>query len=436
MNLDVVPGIAPDLRPLVPLDGGRFADERSERSVPRRHQPQHRFAEADPAPGAGGHPRNEKRMLQEAWTRCSTTAAAPRRFRGAAKRLEVAVRHAQGKQGRFRSEPARQARGLFGTVGDRGGPGAAAAPVRGSPRRWRSSCSSPSSSTSWWRGIAETASGGEDRRKESPEVRDSGEIIQDHPVLLNRAPTLHRLHPQALSRCSWKARRSGFIRSSARVQRGLRRDQMPCTCRSRSNQTRRGVLMISSHPPTTCSSPRTVARGEPRRTWCWACYFLTKEQPTSRQADVKRRRPTWAHSPSSTWGSRPKRLAYHRPVHFWEETRWVYTTAGRVIFHSILPDGIRREGFLNQVMRKRDLSELVFQQLPAGGAPEHGAVPRQSEGVSASATPPWVACRSGSRTWRSRPRRRACCMMPRDGRAVPAGVRHRPRSRSASATTR
>jgi len=84
MILDVVPVIPPDLRPLVPLDGGRVRDERPERPVPPRHQPQQPAAEADPAPGAEVILRNEKRMLQEAVTRCSTTAVAPRRSAGAA----------------------------------------------------------------------------------------------------------------------------------------------------------------------------------------------------------------------------------------------------------------------------------------------------------------------------------------------------------------
>src|SRR5207244_3656816 len=65
-----------------------------------------------------------------------------------------------------------------------------------------------------------------------------------------------------------------------------------------------------------------------------------------------------------------KRLAYHSPVHHWSEPpgEWVYTTAGRVIFNSILPEGLRREqGYQNQVMRKKDLSELVFESYRRAG---------------------------------------------------------------------
>src|SRR5581483_3085564 len=64
-----------------------------------------------------------------------------------------------------------------------------------------------------------------------------------------------------------------------------------------------------------------------------------------------------------------KRAAYHAPLYFWHEPpgEWVYTTAGRVIFNSILPGVLRAEGFRNQVMRKKDLSELVFESYRRAG---------------------------------------------------------------------
>jgi DNA-directed RNA polymerase subunit beta' len=66
-------------------------------------------------------------------------------------------------------------------------------------------------------------------------------------------------------------------------------------------------------------------------------------------------------------GLATKRLAYHSPVFFSDASGWIYTTAGRVIFNSILPEGIRQEGFRNSVMRKRDLSELVFESYRRAG---------------------------------------------------------------------
>src|SRR2546422_11447519 len=77
-------------------------------------------------------------------------------------------------------------------------------------------------------------------------------------------------------------------------------------------------------------------------------------------------------------GLATKRLAYHSPVHHWSQPpgEWVYTTAGRVIFNSILPEGLRREqGYQNQVLRKKDLSELVFESYRRARPASTGPVP-------------------------------------------------------------
>src|SRR2546425_12035455 len=118
------------------------------------------------------------------------------------------------------------------------------------------------------------------------------------------------------------------------------------------------------------------------------CYFLTKEPADFEQAEVKAKAAHVGSLAELDMGLATKRLAYHSPVHFWEETRWVYTTAGRVIFHSILPEGIRREGFLNQVMRKRDLSELVFNSYRRAGVPSTGPVLPQLKEVGLPPPPP------------------------------------------------
>src|SRR3989442_16020468 len=74
-------------------------------------------------------------------------------------------------------------------------------------------------------------------------------------------------------------------------------------------------------------------------------------------------------------GLATKQLAYHSPLHHWSEPpgEWIYTTVGRGIFNSILPEGLRREqGFQNQVMRKKDLSELVFESYRRAGVGSTG----------------------------------------------------------------
>src|SRR6266849_3541257 len=125
------------------------------------------------------------------------------------------------------------------------------------------------------------------------------------------------------------------------------------------------LLMISSNNVLKPSDGRPVA--EPSQDMVLGCYFLTKEPADFEQAEVKEKAGRVGSLAELDMGLATKRLAYHSPVYYWDDTGWVYTTAGRVIFHSILPEGIRREGFLNQVMRKRDLSELVFNSYRRAG---------------------------------------------------------------------
>ena len=104
MILEVIPVLPPDLRPLVPLDGGRFATSRSERPLPPRHQPQ----QPPEAPAWSSTRRRSSSATRSACcrrrsTRCSTTAAAarpsPARTSARSSRSRDMLK---GKQGRFR----------------------------------------------------------------------------------------------------------------------------------------------------------------------------------------------------------------------------------------------------------------------------------------------------------------------------------------------
>ena len=131
MILDVIPVIPPDLRPLVPLDGGRFATSRPERPVSPGDQPEQPAHQADPAQGAGGHPPEREADAPGGGRRAvrqrPPLQGHPRPRQAPA---QEPLRHAQGQAGPVPPEPARQARGLLRPLGHRGGPGAPAAPVR------------------------------------------------------------------------------------------------------------------------------------------------------------------------------------------------------------------------------------------------------------------------------------------------------------------
>ena len=200
MILDVVPVIPPELRPLVPLDGGRFATSDLNdlyRRVINRNNRLKRLIELR-APDI--IVRNEKRMLQESVDALFDNG---RRGRGHHRRqqaaAEVAVDMLKGKQGRFRQN-------LLGKRVDYSGRSVIVVGPElklhqcGLPKKMALELFKPFIySKLELYGMASTIKAAKRMvEKERPEVWDIlEEVIREHPVLLNRAPTLHRLGIQA-----------------------------------------------------------------------------------------------------------------------------------------------------------------------------------------------------------------------------------------------
>src|SRR5712692_10277526 len=200
MILDVVPVIPPDLRPLVPLDGGRFAtsdlNDLYRRVINRNNRLQKLILHRAPEVIL----RNEKRMLQEAVDALFDNGRRSKAIRGRGKRpLKSLSDMLKGKQGRFRQN-------LLGKRVDYSGRSV----IVVGPELRLHQCGLPKAMAVELfkpfiihklveKGIAETVKRAKKIvEKESPEVYEIlEEIIQDHPVLLNRAPTLHRLGIQA-----------------------------------------------------------------------------------------------------------------------------------------------------------------------------------------------------------------------------------------------
>ena len=131
MILDVIPVLPPELRPLVPLDGGRFATSDLNDLYRRVINRNNRLKKLMELHAPDVIVRNEKRMLQEAVDALFDNGRRGRVLRGTNNRpLKSLVRHAQGQAGPLPPEPARQARGLFGPLGDRRRPGTETASVR------------------------------------------------------------------------------------------------------------------------------------------------------------------------------------------------------------------------------------------------------------------------------------------------------------------
>src|SRR2546422_10474188 len=374
MILDVVPVIPPDLRPLVPLDGGRFATSDLNglyrRVINRNNRLQKLILHRAPEVIL----RNQKRLLQEAVDALFDNGRRSKAIRGRGKRpLKSLSDMLKGKQGRFRQN-------LLGKRVDYSGRSV----IVVGPELRLHQCGLPKAMAVELfkpfiihklveKGIAETVKRAKKIvEKESPEVYEIlEEIIEDHPVLLNRAPTLHRLGIQAFEPVlvEGKAIRIHPLVCAA-FNADFDGDQMAVHVPlSFESQLEARVLMISSNNVLKPSDGRPVA--EPSQDMVLGCYFLTKEP-----VDMEPRLPA-APRPGSLaeieMGLESKRFTYHSPVHFWHaapgaKPAWIPTTVGRVIFNSILPDVLQVEqGFQNKVMRKKDLSELVFESYRHAG---------------------------------------------------------------------
>ena len=243
MILDVVPVIPPDLRPLVPLDGGRFAtsdlNDLYRRVINRNNRLQKLIQHRAPEVIL----RNEKRMLQEAVDALFDNGRRSKAIRGRGKRpLKSLSDMLKGKQGRFRQN-------LLGKRVDYSGRSV----IVVGPELRLHQCGLPKAMAVELfkpfiihklveKGIAETVKRAKKIvERESPEVYEIlEEIIQDHPVLLNRAPTLHRLGIQAFEPVLVRGRRSASTRWCAPLSTPTSTaTRWRCTCRCRSRRSSR-----------------------------------------------------------------------------------------------------------------------------------------------------------------------------------------------------
>jgi DNA-directed RNA polymerase subunit beta' len=369
MILDVVPVIPPDLRPLVPLDGGRFAtsdlNDLYRRVINRNNRLQKLIQHRAPEVIL----RNEKRMLQEAVDALFDNGRRSKAIRGRGKRpLKSLSDMLKGKQGRFRQN-------LLGKRVDYSGRSV----IVVGPELRLHQCGLPKAMAVELfkpfiihklveKGIAETVKRAKKIvEKESPEVYEIlEEIIQDHPVLLNRAPTLHRLGIQAFEPVlvEGKAIRIHPLVCAA-FNADFDGDQMAVHVPlSFEAQLECRLLMLSSNNILKPSDGRPVA--EPSQDMVLGSYFLTKSPADF--AEAVKQAPRFGDLAEVETAVLHKRVAFHSPINFRAvdgqgRARWVETTVGRVMFNAILPAGLRwrDDGATNTngVMKKRNLSDLV-----------------------------------------------------------------------------
>ena len=391
--MEAVPVIPPDLRPLVPLDGGRFATSDLNDLYRRVINRNNRLKKLIDMRAPEVILRNEKRMLQEAVDALFDNGRRSKAIRGRGKRpLKSLSDMLKGKQGRFRQN-------LLGKRVDYSGRSV----IVVGPELKLHQCGLPKAMAVELfkpfiihelekRGEAETVKRAKKIvERDDPKVYEVLEdIIKDHPVLLNRAPTLHRLGIQAFEPVlvEGKAIRIHPLVCSA-FNADFDGDQMAVHVPlSFEAQLEARVLMLSSNNILLPSNGRPVAA--PTQDMVIGSYYLTK--PRTAMADLERvandRRVPKAQRTRaiasldelfedaprfSTFGEVEIALAtesetFHDLCYFWVPEdgpeagggpgSWVHTTLGRVLFNSIVPNEL---GFLNRTFGKKELGDLIFE---------------------------------------------------------------------------
>ena len=356
MILEVIPVLPPELRPLVPLDGGRFATSDLNDLYRRVINRNNRLLRLQELRAPDIIIRNEKRMLQEAVDALFDNGRRGRLLRGPNKRpLKSLSDMLKGKQGRFRQN-------LLGKRVDYSGRSV----IVIGPELKFNQCGLPKKMALELfkpfifnrleeKGLVATIKAAKKMvEEERPEVWDVlEEVVQNHPVILNRAPTLHRLGMQAFMPVlvEGKAIRVHPLVCAA-FNADFDGDQMavhvPLSVEA-VEETR--VLMLSAN--NILSPANGMPLAVPSQDIILGCYYLTKPRGGSKGeghvfGDVGEARIAYDQGEVG--------LQTRIRIRLGDEL--VETTVGRVLLYEILPEGVPFAA-ANCVMDKRALTRLV-----------------------------------------------------------------------------
>jgi DNA-directed RNA polymerase subunit beta' len=371
MILDVVPVIPPELRPLVPLDGGRFATSDLNdlyRRVINRNNRLKRLIELR-APDI--IVRNEKRMLQESVDALFDNGRRGRAITGANKRpLKSLSDMLKGKQGRFRQN-------LLGKRVDYSGRSVIVVGPElklhqcGLPKKMALELFKPFIYSKLEKyGHATTIKAAKRMvEKERPEVWDIlEEVIREHPVMLNRAPTLHRLGIQAFEPVliEGKAIQLHPLVCTA-FNADFDGDQMAVHVPlSLEAQLEARVLMMSTNNILSPANGKPII--VPSQDIVLGIYYLSLETPEFREADDAK-----AHA-FATIGEIEHALyagviKLHDKIRARFETKdadgakvvqKVITTAGRMLIAQVLPKSpLIPFSLINRTLTKKNVSDVI-----------------------------------------------------------------------------
>ncbi|MDC1262015.1 DNA-directed RNA polymerase subunit beta' [Polaribacter sp.] len=381
MIMKVVPVIPPELRPLVPLDGGRFATSDLNdlyRRVIIRNNRLKRLVEIK-APEV--ILRNEKRMLQESvdslFDNTRKSSAVKTESNRPLKSLSDSLK---GKQGRFRQN----------LLGKRVDYSARSVIVVG-PELRLSECGIPKDMAAELykpfvirklieRGIVKTVKSAKkiiDRKE--PVVWDILEnVIKGHPVLLNRAPTLHRLGIQAFQPklIEGKAIQLHPLSCSA-FNADFDGDQMAVHLPLGPEAILEAqILMLASHNILNPANgaPVTV----PSQDMVLGLYYMTKERVSTPEVPIKGEGLTFYSPEEVTIAFNEEMVDLNAGIKVRTQdvdengaqvTKIIATTVGRVLFNEVVPPAA---GYINEVLTKKNLRGIIGAVLKATDIPTTG----------------------------------------------------------------
>ncbi|MGH9776578.1 MAG: DNA-directed RNA polymerase subunit beta' [Candidatus Acidiferrales bacterium] len=378
MILDVLPVLPPELRPLVPLDGGRFATSDLNDLYRRVINRNNRLKKLMELHAPDVIVRNEKRMLQEAVDALFDNGRRGRVLRGTNNRpLKSLSDTLKGKQGRFRQN-------LLGKRVDYSGRSV----IVVGPELKLHQCGLPKKMALelfkpfiYHRLEAAGHCTTIKQAKEMVEQQESivwdilEEVIREHPVLLNRAPTLHRLGIQAFEPVlvEGKAIRIHPLVCTA-FNADFDGDQMAVHIPlSPEAQVEASILMLSSH--NILSPANGLPLAVPTQDMVLGIYFLTKSKPGAKGegrafgsteevllaldaeeveilTQVRLRHSGEVIDMSTAYDDQDVSHTVPVPV----ERQFITTTVGRVIFNDHLP---KEMPFINGLLKKKGVQALV-----------------------------------------------------------------------------
>jgi len=371
MIVKVVPVIPPELRPLVPLDGGRFATSDLNdlyRRVIIRNNRLKRLIEIN-APDV--IMRNEKRMLQEAVDSLFDNSRKSSAVKTDSNRpLKSLSDSLKGKQGRFRQN-------LLGKRVDYSGRSV----IVVGPDLNMNECGLPKDMAAELfkpfvirkmieRGIVKTVKSAKkivDRKE--PVVWDILEnILKGHPILLNRAPTLHRLGIQAFQPklVEGKAIRLHPLVCTA-FNADFDGDQMAVHVPlGNAAVLEAQILMLASHNILNPSNGAPITL--PSQDMVLGLYYITKPRKSTPDHIVKGEGMSFYSPEEVIIAYNEKKVDIHAIINCRVKvrengeilTQRVETTVGRIIFNQVVPEGY---GYINQLLTKKSFRGIVGEMV-------------------------------------------------------------------------